>query len=88
MVYGRNLDSSKLSYMSSLPAKMKMIDSKIKELEWSQHFPFVRQRGFSRRSRTVNSAVHGPIWPSFELVRDVIDMLSLNIFYFNIVTYM
>ena len=30
---------------------------------------------FSRRSRAANSAVLGPIWPNFELVRDVIDVL-------------
>ena len=33
-VSGRNLNSSKLSCMSSLPARMRMIDSKMKELEW------------------------------------------------------
>ena len=38
VVSGQNLNSSKLSRMSSLPAKMKMIQSKMKELEWSQHF--------------------------------------------------
>ena len=44
-VSGRNLNSSKLSCMSSLPAKMRMIDasmkkirSKMKALEWTQHF--------------------------------------------------
>ena len=35
-VSGRNLNSSKLSCMSSLPARMRMIDSKMKELECSQ----------------------------------------------------
>ena len=30
---------------------------------------------FSRRSRAANSAVLGPIWPNFELVRDVVDVL-------------
>ena len=30
---------------------------------------------FSRRSRAANYAVLGPIWPNFELVRDVIDVL-------------
>ena len=29
----------------------------------------------SRRSRAANSAVLGPIWPNFELVRDVIYVL-------------
>ena len=30
---------------------------------------------FSSRSRAANSAVLGPIWPKFELVRDVMDVL-------------
>ena len=30
---------------------------------------------FSRRSRAANSAVLSPIWPNFELVRDVMDVL-------------
>ena len=56
--------------MSSLPARMRMIDSKMKELDCSQDFSH-----FSRRSRAANSAVLGPIWPNFELVRDVMDVL-------------
>ena len=35
---GRNFNSSKLLCMSSLPARMKMIESNMKELEWSQDF--------------------------------------------------
>ena len=38
VVSSRNLNSSKLSCMSLSPAKMKMIQSKMKGLEWSQHF--------------------------------------------------
>ena len=34
-VSGRNLNSSKLSCMPLLPARMRMIDSKMKELECS-----------------------------------------------------
>ena len=30
---------------------------------------------FSRRSRAANSAVRGPIWPNFELIQDVMDVL-------------
>ena len=44
MVSGRNLNSSKLLCMSLLPAKMRMIDSKMKELECSQdvsHYKFM-----------------------------------------------
>ena len=75
-VSGRNLNSSKLSCMSSLPARMGMIDSKMKELVCSQDFSHYKSMGiFSRRSRAANSAVLGPIWPNFELVRDVINVL-------------
>ena len=75
-VSGRNLNSSKLSCMSSLPARMRIIELQIKELECSQDFSHYKSMGiFSRRSRAVNSAVLGPIWPNFELVRDVIDVL-------------
>ena len=35
VVSGRNLNSSKLLCMSALPARMRMIDSKLKELECS-----------------------------------------------------
>ena len=41
----RNLNSSKLSCMSSLPARMRMIDSKMKELEWSQDFSHYKSMG-------------------------------------------
>ena len=37
-VSGRNLNSSKLSCMSSLPTRMRLIKSKMKELECSQDF--------------------------------------------------
>ena len=75
-VSGRNLNSSKLSCMSSLPARMRMIDSKMKELECSQDFSQYKSMGIlARRSRAANSAVLGPIRPNFKLVRDVIDVL-------------
>ena len=45
VVSGRNLNSSKLSCMSLLPARMKIIESKMKELEWSQHFPHYKSMG-------------------------------------------
>ena len=44
-VSGRNLNSSKLSCMSSLPARMRMIDSKMKELECSQDFSHYKSLG-------------------------------------------
>ena len=44
-VSGRNLNSSKLSCMSSLPARMRIIDSKMKELECSQDFSHYKSMG-------------------------------------------
>ena len=44
-VSGRNLNSSKLSCMSSLPARMRMIDSKMKEPECSQDFSHYKSMG-------------------------------------------
>ena len=44
-VSGRNFNSSKLSCMSSLPARMRMIDSKMKELEFSQDFSHYKSMG-------------------------------------------
>ena len=45
VVSGRNLNSSKLSCMSSLPARMRMIDSKMKEIECSQDFSHYKSMG-------------------------------------------
>ena len=45
VVSGRNLNSSRLSCMSSLPARMRMIHSKMKELECSQDFSHYKYMG-------------------------------------------
>ena len=45
MASGRNFKSSKLSCMSSLPARMRMIKSKMKELECSQDFSNYKSMG-------------------------------------------
>ena len=45
VVSGRNLNSSKLSCMSSLPARMRLIISKMKELECSQDFTHYKSMG-------------------------------------------
>ena len=45
VVSGRNLNSSKLPCMSSLPARMRMIESKMKELECSQDFSHYKSTG-------------------------------------------
>ena len=69
VVSGRNSNPSKLSCMSSLPASMRMIDSKMKELERSQDFSHYKPMGifpdaqgqltpqsFVRSSRISNSS--------------------------------
>ena len=62
VVSGRNFFSFKLLCMSSLPARMRMIDSKMKKLECSQDFSHYKSMGiFFRRSRAANSTVLGPI---------------------------
>ena len=62
--------------MSSLPARMRLIKSKIQELECLQDFSHYKSMGIvSRRSRAANSAVLGPICPNFELIPDAIDVL-------------
>ena len=45
MVSGQNLNSSKLSCMISLPARLRMIKSKMKELECSQDFSHYKSMG-------------------------------------------
>ena len=45
VVYCRNMNSFKLSYMSSLPARMRMIDLKMKKLECSQDFSHYKCMG-------------------------------------------
>ena len=45
VVSGRNLNSYKLSCMSSLPARMRLIKSKMKELECSQDFSHYKSMG-------------------------------------------
>ena len=76
VVTSRILNSFKLSCMSSLPARMRMIVSKMKELECSQDFSHYKSMGiFSRRSRTANSAVLGRIWLKFKLLPDIMIVL-------------
>ena len=61
--------------MSTLPARMRMIESKMKELECSQDFSNYKSGDFSRCPRAANSVVLSLIWPNFKLVRDVMYVL-------------
>ena len=45
VVSSRKWNSSKLQCMSLLPTSMKMIHTKMKELEWSQHFSHYKSMG-------------------------------------------
>ena len=74
MVFSGNLNSFKLSSMSMLPARMKVIQSNMKALQWSQHFSHYKSMGiFSRCSRAANSLVRSS--RNFEIVRDAINVL-------------
>ena len=42
---------------------------------FTRFLPLYVYGDFSRRSRAANSAVLGPIWPNFELLRDVMNVL-------------
>ena len=76
VVSGRNLNSSKLSCMSSLPARMRMIESKMKELECSQDFSHYKSMGIfsdTQGQLTPQSLMESE--PKFELVRDIMVVL-------------
>ena len=57
---GRISNSSEILWMFSLPASIKKIQSKMKALEWSQHFPHYNTMGAIRCHGHQSS---DPIWP-------------------------
>ena len=61
--------------MPSLPARMRLIKSKMKELECSQDFSHYKSMGIFPDAQGQLTPVLDPIWPNFELVRDVMDDL-------------
>ena len=67
-VSGRNLNSSKLSCMSSLPARMRMIDSKMKELEWSLDFSNYKSMGIFQIAQGQSLVRSGRISNSSEIL--------------------
>ena len=56
--------------MSLLPASMKKIRSKMKALEWTQHYTAIFQM-----ARANNSGVGVGIWPKFELIQAFMHVL-------------
>ena len=70
VVSGRNLNSSKLSCMSSLPARMRMIKSKMKELECSQDYSHYKSMWVFQGQLTPQSFVRsGRISNLFEMLK-------------------
>ena len=67
---GRISNSSEMLWMSSLPASMKKIRSKMKALECSQHYTSI-----FRLARADNSGDGGGIWPKFELIQAFMHVL-------------
>ena len=62
--------------MSLIPARMKKIQLKMKALECSQDFSHYKSMGiFPDAAKADHSPVLGPIWPNFQLVRDVMNVL-------------
>ena len=74
-VSGRNLNSSKFSCMSLFPAKMRTIDSKMKELECSQDFSHYKSMGIFPDTQGQLTPQSLFVWLNFKLVRDVMDVL-------------
>ena len=67
---GRISNSSKLLCMTSLPASFQRILSRTAEKKVATQFiPLSVYREFFRRSRAVNNAVGGWIWPNSGLLR-------------------
>ena len=64
---GRISNSSEILWMSSLPASMKKIRSKMKALEWTQHVPHYNSM--------VAMETSGRIWPNFVLIQALIHVL-------------
>ena len=67
---GRISNSFEMLWMSSLPASMKKILSKMKALEWTQHYTAIFQM-----ARADNSGVGVGIWPKFELIQAFMHVL-------------
>ena len=73
----RNSYSSKLLYLSSLPARMKKIQSVMMKLVANKIFPILSLWEIFNHSRATYSAVLGRIWPNFELVLDSMVVLVI-----------
>ena len=68
-------NSSKILCMSSLPASMKRICSRIADKKWQHHFPHYKPMVFFRRSRAANSSVSIRIRANFELLQALMHVI-------------
>ena len=76
VVSGRNLNPSKLSCMSSLPARIGLIKSKMKELECSQDFSHYKSMGiFPDAQGQLTRQSLARFGQVSNIVRDVVDVL-------------
>ena len=62
VVSGRNWTSSKLSCVSLLPTRMKLIHKKMKELEWSQDFSHYKSMEIFPDAQGQLTPQSGPKW--------------------------
>ena len=59
------------------PSRMKVIQSKMKELDWPQHVPMINHLGFFQTLKVDKNAVRGWIWPNFEIIQDfMVDLMT------------
>ena len=72
---GRNSNSSELLCMSLLPARMKMIQSKMKGLEWSQRCSYYKSMFFSDTQGQLTPQSMIGFGPNFELSRTLMVFL-------------
>ena len=72
---GRNSNSFKLLCMSLLPARMKMIQSKMKRLEWSHHCSYYKCMFFPDAQGKLTPQSMIGFWPNFELIRTLMVFL-------------
>ena len=61
--------------MSSLPARIKKIQLKMKALNFSQDFYHYKSMGIFPDAQGQLTAVHGRIWSNFKLVQDFMVVL-------------
>ena len=73
--FGPKSNSPELLCLFWLPATLIMVLSKMNELAWRHHFPFISLWGFFRCSMAAYSVDSGLIWPKFKLLQECMHVL-------------